>query len=265
MSDAVQVGESLPSNTIYTVPFGGGGKTPSPPRNFSALPLDDYVCLSWQEPAECGDYPLLGYMVYRRSDMAQTERVFRFGPNDTAFRDTSVWNGKRYWYHVTALNLIGESWPSDEICVVPDDGLMDTVFPVIIIDSPLDGTTFSHRDVRVNGTSSDNDEVRLVEVCVDGRNWVVANGTSRWDFNITLAAGANCVLARATDAGGNVNFTTITIFFNKKGSSAEAGPPLNYYAGGAALSLILLCLILKRPWKNRPVGTQDGKDIRTHQ
>ena len=84
---------------------------------------------------------------------------------------------------------------------------VDTVNPTVAITSPADGATLDSTSVVVSGTASDNVAVEMVELSLDGTNYVLATGTTSWSGTLTLAEGPNTIFARATDTAGN----TVTV------------------------------------------------------
>ena len=86
---------------------------PEPPRHLKADSGDSQVSLEWQAS--------LGADTYRVK-----RSPFRTGPylqivevGGTSFSDTSVTNGTRYSYVITAVNAAGESEPSKEVSKTP--------------------------------------------------------------------------------------------------------------------------------------------------
>lgn len=106
--------------------------------------------------------------------------------------------------------------------------VVDTVDPTVTIVSPAGGETLPSRQVTVTGTASDNLGLARVEVSVDGVQWVHAEGTTSWTRALTLAAGSNTIMVRATDVAGNMGSSSSSV-------TVSSGPNLVWIiAGGAA-------------------------------
>jgi hypothetical protein len=90
--------------------------------------------------------------------------------------------------------------------------LMDQTPPVVKITDPDSGTAHYDTELLVMGWATDEaSEVVSVEVSIDGKNWILANGTRYWFANLTVPDGNHTIHAKATDARGNVGATTIYI------------------------------------------------------
>lgn len=80
---------------------------------------------------------------------------------------------------------------------------VDTQDPKIAIISPnASQHSFYKRTVTIEGSSSDDLGVSLVELRVDGGCWTIAGGTVHWYCNLTLSPGDHLIRARATDIAG---------------------------------------------------------------
>ncbi|MEM3397270.1 MAG: NosD domain-containing protein [Thermoplasmata archaeon] len=87
------------------------------PLNLSALGGADSLLLRWDPPTYTGFSTVLCYNIYRGLSMENKTLIATVDANTTTFVDTNVTPGLTYYYHVTAVNAIGESEPSNTVCV----------------------------------------------------------------------------------------------------------------------------------------------------
>jgi fibronectin type 3 domain-containing protein len=115
------------SGFVATDPFGGNGDlriaaeimdVPSPPRNLEAVAGDISITLNWEEPANDGGWPVLGYNIYKGT-CSECETLHLAVPLVTSWVDLLVESGVTYYYQVTAVNLDGESDRSNEASATP--------------------------------------------------------------------------------------------------------------------------------------------------
>ncbi len=110
-------GESLPSTGVSAMPVPPA-EQPSAPGNLVGDAGDGYVNLSWDEPTNNGNRPIVEYRIYRGT--VQGELAYYDDVTVLHYNDTNVDNGETYYYSVTAVNQAGlESGHSDEISVTP--------------------------------------------------------------------------------------------------------------------------------------------------
>ncbi len=88
---------------------------PAPPTGLSVVYTSQAVELVWTASPEAD---LAGYNVYRREGSGPTQKVNKEIVRTPVFRDSSVVEGREYFYRVTALDLMNnESAPSEEVSV----------------------------------------------------------------------------------------------------------------------------------------------------
>jgi len=80
---------------------------------------------------------------------------------------------------------------------------LDTTPPSTLIAFPQEGQTFNIAETSVFGSASDNSDVGLVDVRVNGGPWQVATGTLSWYAEVGLSLGSNRIEARALDMASN--------------------------------------------------------------
>jgi DNA-binding MarR family transcriptional regulator len=116
-----------PAPTVYdslrdrTILFGGKNRTiafndtwayelqnvPTEPRNATAADGHDNVNLSWAPPASDEGMPVTNYRVYRGTSPGSFAQIADIG-NTTAYTDTAVGSGTRYYYRIAARTAFGQ-------------------------------------------------------------------------------------------------------------------------------------------------------------
>ena len=108
-------GESGDSNVVIALPLGDI----TPPRLVNTTTASFEANVAWSYPEDDGGIPVLRYNIYRSETMGGPYTFI--GTNTTAFgfQDTTVLNGRTYYYVVTALNKYNESSYSLEASASP--------------------------------------------------------------------------------------------------------------------------------------------------
>ena len=109
------IGESVTSNEAFVYLL----KCPSSPQNLAEISGNKYVILQWDAPEDDGGSAIIKYNIYRGVTSSVNRLLTSVDGSTTTCRDDSVVNGKMYYYHVTAVNNIGESEPSVKINATP--------------------------------------------------------------------------------------------------------------------------------------------------
>lgn len=86
--------------------------TPLPPRNLKAEVGIEYINLTWDNPLANGSSPIVGYKIYRNGTL-----IAIVPASQLYYNDTSVIDGVKYTYYVTAINSVGESAPSSKVVI----------------------------------------------------------------------------------------------------------------------------------------------------
>lgn len=89
----------------------------------------------------------------------------------------------------------------------------DTANPTVTILAPVNSATVGGM-LTVSGTAQDNVGLSKVEIQIDGGTFNLASGLSLWIYPFNTAAlpdGSHMITAKATDSGGNITLTAITI------------------------------------------------------
>jgi glycosidase len=87
----------------------------------------------------------------------------------------------------------------------------DVTRPTATLLSPTNGGYVAGQEV-VSGTAADNISVAKVEVRLDNRDWVIANGTTTWNYTVNTSNalnGTHIIAVRATDTAGNLSLTNV--------------------------------------------------------
>ncbi|MDE1862849.1 MAG: fibronectin type III domain-containing protein [Thaumarchaeota archaeon] len=92
---------------------------PSAPTSLVAAGGDAQISLSWSAPSSDGGSAITGYNIYRGTASGGETKYSSVSSSQTAYNDTSVTNGIKYYYEVTAVNAVGESARSGEASATP--------------------------------------------------------------------------------------------------------------------------------------------------
>ncbi|RLF69769.1 MAG: hypothetical protein DRN55_09305, partial [Thermoplasmata archaeon] len=109
------IGEGELSVEVNATPLG----VPSAPRNLVARAGDGYINLTWEVPSGDGGSPIIGYRIYRGTSSGNEVLLTTVGNETTYYNDTGVTNGQRYYYKVSAVNVVGEGELSEEVSATP--------------------------------------------------------------------------------------------------------------------------------------------------
>ena len=90
----------------------------SVPQNFKAIGGNAQVKLTWTTPSNNGGSAIINYTIYRGTTSGCETFLLKIGDVIT-YLDSSVTNGKKYYYEVTANNNFGESPKSNEANATP--------------------------------------------------------------------------------------------------------------------------------------------------
>src|SRR3954447_20502245 len=101
-------------------PFGEGARSsvvvaqravsPGSPTAFTATTAAGKtgITLTWKAPTSDGGTPVAGYRIYRGTASGSESFLVSVGATTTNFTDASVAHKIRYYYRLTAVNLVGE-------------------------------------------------------------------------------------------------------------------------------------------------------------
>ncbi len=94
-------------------------KSPFAPRNLQAIAGNGYIELNWSVPDYDGGSNITNYTIYRGMTSGNVTFLISIDKSLLFYNDTFVINEKQYFYFVTASNIIGESYPSNEANATP--------------------------------------------------------------------------------------------------------------------------------------------------
>jgi parallel beta-helix repeat protein len=101
---------------------------PSQPRNLEVFPSNGSITLTWDPPFNIGGSEILKYYVYRYNTNSSDTNRIKLG-NITRFIDSGLTNGERYYYRVSAVNIVGEGLKSKEVSAIPNSNPTAPSFP----------------------------------------------------------------------------------------------------------------------------------------
>ena len=85
------------------------GTAPTAPRNLTAATTKSGIELTWTAPSSNGGSAVTGYRVFRGTASGAETLFVAYGPDAIGMTDTNVARKTRYFYRVTAVNVLGES------------------------------------------------------------------------------------------------------------------------------------------------------------
>jgi predicted phage tail protein len=103
------VGNGTNATETHAIP----ATTPSAPRNFAATSGANHVDLTWVVPASNGGAAITNYTLYR-STHTGNETYFMTLGNVTAYNNTGLTNGTKYYYKIQAVNVMGNGTNATE-------------------------------------------------------------------------------------------------------------------------------------------------------
>jgi len=109
------LGESNRTEPVSATPM----TIPDPLTNLSVFNGSGYVILTWDLPADDGGSPLISLRLYRNTDSTGSELIDEIDPGVFYYNDTSVENGVRYYYGMSAVNEVGVSVGSNVVEASP--------------------------------------------------------------------------------------------------------------------------------------------------
>ncbi|MGQ9582344.1 MAG: Ig-like domain-containing protein [Thermoplasmatota archaeon] len=133
----------------------------------------------------------------------------------------------------------------------------DRTPPVVSLKSPLSARV-RESHVRLSGLSSDPSGVASVEVSLDGVSWTLCTlspSGEEWWADVTLRAGSNDVMVRATDRIGNSGTRVFSLVYEPPGGSPGPNYALLAIAGALVAALVALggyVVASWRRWTERP-------------
>ncbi|MGZ8513848.1 MAG: fibronectin type III domain-containing protein [Candidatus Limnocylindrales bacterium] len=91
------------------------GTAPSAPRTPSASAGGPGITVKWSGPATNGGSAVTAFRLYRGTSSGRETFLASVSSSTMSYLDKSVGHKTRYFYWVTAVNVLGESGPSSEV------------------------------------------------------------------------------------------------------------------------------------------------------
>jgi len=136
------VGTSSSSNTVSATTSSSIGSTaPQPPTSLTTTAVSSsQINLSWSTPSNNGGSAITGYKIDRSTDGGVTwsTLVANSGSTSTTSSDTGLSSSMIYTYHVSAINPIGTSAPSNIVSATTS--IVATTVSITVNSVNLSGT-----------------------------------------------------------------------------------------------------------------------------
>jgi hypothetical protein len=87
---------------------------PNAPTSLSTRSGESYISLTWESEIPDPCFPIKKYRIYRGTRPGEEILLVEIG-DTTYYKDTSVKNGKTYYYRVSAVNAVGEGEQSQHV------------------------------------------------------------------------------------------------------------------------------------------------------
>jgi fibronectin type 3 domain-containing protein len=94
------------------------GTAPTAPRNLSASAKPTGITIKWSAPASNGGSAVTAYRIYRGTVSGGEVQIASVAPSATSYTDKTAIKGTRYFYWVTAVNVLGIGPASNEVSAV---------------------------------------------------------------------------------------------------------------------------------------------------
>ena len=122
-------GQSTTTPSAATGPVAAAN--PSMPLNFTAVPGDQEIALSWTAPASLGGTALVSYVVQTSLDTTTWTTVTRSNATATTETVTGLSNDTPYYVRVRAMTAVTGAWATASGAVVPYGLPINTVLPAV--------------------------------------------------------------------------------------------------------------------------------------
>jgi len=130
------------------------------------------------------------------------------------------------------------------------------LFADVNITSHKDKETVKERDITLRGTATGAYGIRVVEVSINGREWVPAAGNDSWSLRLRLEDGRNTVMARAVEFSRNhTDYCTISLIYSA-GIKDNSGILLSAAVIIPLVAMLVLFIMRRKP---APAGESAGE------
>ncbi len=120
--------------------YAVGKSVPEPPQNIMATPDKGFINVTWDAPLSDGGDEIIEYRIYRGISSDNISLLNSTGGSIRSYNDTTISEREIYYYFITAVNSIGESYHGGIILMVYSFGPPDPVsyFEVVAGDKYID-------------------------------------------------------------------------------------------------------------------------------
>jgi len=167
--------------------------------------------LTWSAPDDHGS-PITSYNVFRKAPGASSfTALATVAWGTTTYTDTAIAAGQAYTYHVTAVNAVGESTPSNDVTPAPAAPPPNPcVYPGVQVLSDGTGdesTNDPSRDLQwVSVTEPTSIGAGKIEFVIKVADLSKPAANTTWPLQFRTPDGADRWVKMETDALGNVSF-----------------------------------------------------------
>ncbi len=222
---SIPVSYNFPSNGVYTIQFSNDwnsitavnnvpivASVPSAPQSLVVTAGNRQVILAWSAPASNGGAQITAYTIYKGTQGQEVE-VATVPATSTNYTDKSVTNNQTYYYYVTAVNVAGESTPSNEASATP------TAPKAMTVTVKTDKQTYS-RGSTVHATITAKDASTLTPLPGSARVSIIGpNGRTAATKTVTIDPSGTAVYNYRLSSGAQRGVYTIRV------STTSAGYP----------------------------------------
>ncbi len=92
----------------YIFNFTTKGFCPTEIRGINLEDNGQMINVSWLTPVDPGSKPILGYKIYRRTNIGPKELIYISSPDMTTYFDKNITAGNTYHYAILAYNVVGD-------------------------------------------------------------------------------------------------------------------------------------------------------------
>ncbi|MCU0799831.1 MAG: fibronectin type III domain-containing protein, partial [Candidatus Thermoplasmatota archaeon] len=104
---------------VFLAKFKTNSFSPGKPMGLSLVAGNAMLDLSWSPPLHDGNETIVAYTLFRSLNNETFDVLKTMNGDKTNYSDTSVQNGKVYYYYVSATNIVGEGPISNTVSGVP--------------------------------------------------------------------------------------------------------------------------------------------------
>jgi fibronectin type 3 domain-containing protein len=128
-------GEGPFSNEVSASPTSA--TSPGAPLGLTAVPSGNAIHLAWSPPSSNGGSTITGYNIYRGTRSGVETYLGWVPGSSTFFDDGSAAKGKKYFYKVSAVNVVGEGPMSNEAsATIPRAAAATIIGSTILLSEP---------------------------------------------------------------------------------------------------------------------------------